>query len=174
MFKKFLRHREYRKMIKGSSSFILEDFALIVLDTIDFFEKRGQIKGAKKELVKYESTILIFWLFQKIDVFSEPWRRLVLDEIHNQYFDNLRKEGYDYKSRKKVEDDMNLMYEIYNNVFREYKDFSKVAVKFVSILAMKLKTDLNNLKDDLEIPLYLYKNAMPKFEEYRAMMKDSL
>jgi hypothetical protein len=107
-------------------------------------------------------------------VFSEPWRRFVLDEIHNQYFDSLRKEGYDYKSRKKVEDDMNSMYEIYNNVFREYKDFSKVAVKFVSILAMKLKTDLNDLKDDLEIPLYLYKSAMPKFEGYRAMMKDSL
>ena len=41
MFKKFLRHQKYKKMIKGSSSFILEDFALIVLDTIDFFEKKG-------------------------------------------------------------------------------------------------------------------------------------
>jgi hypothetical protein len=58
MFKKFLRHQKYKKMIKVGSSYILEDLALIVLDTIDFFEKKGgQIKGAKKELLKYESTI---------------------------------------------------------------------------------------------------------------------
>ncbi len=172
MIKKFLRRQKYRKMIKGSSSFILEDFALIVFDTIDFFEKKGgQIKDDKKELLKYESTILLFWLFQKIDVFPEPWHKLILDEIHNQYHDNLRKEGYDYKSRKMVEDDMNLMYETYNNVFREYQDFSKVAVKFVSILAKRTKTDLD--KDDLEIPLYLYEKVRPKFNEYRAMIKDS-
>ena len=171
MIKKFLRHAKYKKMIKVNSSFILEEFAQIVNDAINHFEKEGQIKSAvQKELLKYESTILLFWLFQKIDVFPEPWRKLVLDEIHNQYHDNLRKNGYDYKMRKIVEDDMNLRYETYNNVFREYQDLSKVGIKFVRFLTERAKTDWDI--DDLIIPLYLTEKVMPKFEEFRAMMKD--
>jgi len=171
MFKKFLRHQKYRKMIKVGSSNILEEFAQIVLDTTNFFEKEGQIKSAeKKEWVKYESMALLFWLFQKTDVFPESWHKLILDEIHNQYHDRLRKHGYDYKMRQKVEDDMNLRYKTYNDVFRENQNLSKVGVKFVRFLAERTKTDWDI--GDLEIPLYLVEKVMPKFEEYRAMMKD--
>lgn len=68
MLKKFLRHRRYKKMIKVSSLFILEEFALVITDTIAHFEKEGQIKNSNhKEILKIEATALLFWLFQKTE-----------------------------------------------------------------------------------------------------------
>ena len=157
--------------VKVSSSFILEEFAQIVNDTINLFEKEGQIKSAvQKELLKFESMALLFWLFQKTDMFPELWHKLLLDEIHNQYYDRLRKHGYDSKMRQIVCDDFNLRYKTYNDVFRENQDLSKVGAKFVRFLTERAKTDWDI--DDMIIPLYLAEKVMPKFEEFRAMMKD--
>lgn len=48
-------------MIKISSSFILEEFANIVNDTIDHLEKEAKIKTPlHKEVLKFESTALVF------------------------------------------------------------------------------------------------------------------
>jgi len=135
MIGKFLRHRRYKKMIKVSSSFILEEFARIVNDAINHFEKEGKIKSPQhKEVLKFESTALIFWLFQKADIFSELWHKLILDEIHNQYYLSLRKHGYDSKMRQTVCDDFNLRYKTYNDSFRENNDLSIVGAKFVRFL----------------------------------------
>ena len=77
MLGKFLKHRKYKKMIKVSSSFILEEFAKIVNETIEHFEKEGQIKSPEqKEVLKFEATALVFWLFQKTGMFPEAWHNL--------------------------------------------------------------------------------------------------
>ena len=158
-------------MIKVSSLFILEEFALVITDTIAHFEKEGQIKNSThKEILKIEATALLFWLFQKIDMFPDLWRKLILDEIHDQYYSRLRKYGYDSKMRQAVCDDFNLRYKTYNDVFREDQDFSRVGAKFVFFLTERSKVEWD-IKDML-IPLYLVKKVTPKFEEFREVMKN--
>ena len=157
-------------MVKVSSSFVLEEFAQIVNDAINHFEKEGQIMSIEqKELLKLEATVLLFWLFQKTDMFPELWHKLILDEIHDQYYSKLRKHGYDTKMRQAVCDDFNLRYKTYNEVFREDQDLSRVGAKFVSFLTERSKTEWN-IKDIL-IPLYLVKKVTPKFEEFHEVMK---
>ncbi len=171
MIGKFLRHRRYKKMIKVSSSFILEEFANIMNDAMNHYEKEGKIKSpVYKEALKFESTAFIFWLFQKTDIFPELWHKLILDEIHDQYYSRLRKHGYDSKMRQVVCDDFNLRYKTYTDVFREDQDLSKVGAKFVSFLTERSKADLD-MKDML-IPLYLVEKVTPKFQEFREVIKN--
>lgn len=171
MLGKFLKHRKYKKMIKVSSSFILEEFAKIVNETIEHFEKEGQIKSPEqKEVLKFEATALVFWLFQKTGMFPEAWHNLLLDEIHNQYYERLRKHGYDSKMRQLVCDDFNLRYKTYNETFGEDQDLSRVGAKFARFLSERSKTDLD-IKD-MMIPLYLTQKLTPKFEEFREVMKN--
>lgn len=171
MLGKFIKHRKYKKMIKVSSSFILEEFAKIVDETVKHFEKEGQIKSPKqKEVLKFEATALVFWLFQKTDIFSELWQKLLLDEIHNQYYERLRKHGYDSKMRQLVCDDFNLRYQIYNKAFGEERDLSKVSAKFACFLSERSKIDWD--VKDMMIPLYLTKKLTPKFKEFCEVMKN--
>jgi len=171
MIGKFLRHRRYKKMIKVSSFFILEEFARIVNDAINHFEKEGKIKSPEhKEVLKFESTALIFWLFQKTDIFPELWHKLILDEIHNQYYSSLRKHGYDSKMRQTVCDDFNLRYKTYNDSFREDNDLSKLGAKFVKFLTERSKVDWDI--NDILIPLYLVEKVTPKFQEFREVTKN--
>lgn len=66
MMMKFLKHRRYKKMIRVSASFILNEFAVIVDDTIEHFEADGTVRNAVyKESLKLESMVLVLWLFQK-------------------------------------------------------------------------------------------------------------
>lgn len=158
-------------MIKVSSSFILEEFANIINDTINHFEKEGQIKSPEyKEVLKFESTALIFWLFQKTDMFPELWHKLILDEMHDQYYSRLKNHGYDSKMRQAVCDDFNLRYKTYNDVFREDQDFSRAGAKFVSFLTERSKVEWDT--KDMLIPLYLVEKVTPKFEEFREVMKE--
>ena len=171
MIRKFLRHRRYKKMIKASSSFILEGFSRIVNDAINHFEKEGKIKSPLfKEVLKFKSTALIFWLFQKTDIFPELWHKLILDEIHNQYCSILRKHVYDSKMRQTFCDDFNLRYKTYNDSFREDNDLSSVGAKFVKFLTERSKVDWD--KNDLLIQLYLVEKATPKFQEFREVTKN--
>ncbi len=173
MIGKFLRHRRYKKMIKASSSFILEEFARIINDAIDHFEKEGKIKSPEnKEVLKFESTALIFWLFQKTEIFPELWHKLILDEIHNQYYSSLRKHGYDSKMRQTVCDDFNLRYKTYNDSFREYNDLSRIGAKFVKFLTGRSKVDWDI--NDILIPLYLVEKVTPKFQEFREVTKNQV
>ena len=171
MLLKFLKHRKYKKMIKGSSSFILEEFALIVNETIENFEKEGQIKSSEqKEVLKFELTALVFWLFQKTDMFPELYHKLLLDEIYKQYYDRLRKYGYNFKMRQVVADDFNMRYKIYNKSFSKDQDLAKVGAKFVRFLSERSKTDLD--VKDMIIPLLLTEKLTPKFKEWREVMKN--
>lgn len=171
MLGKLLKHRKYKKMIKVSSSFILEEFTKIVDETVKHFEKEGQIKSPEqKEVLKFEATALVFWLFQKTDIFPELWHKLVLDEVHNQYYERLRKHGYDSKMRQLVCDDFNLRYKKYNEMFGENQDLSKVGAKFAHFLSERSKIDLD--VKDIMIPLYITKKLTPKFKEFREVMKN--
>jgi len=158
-------------MIKGSSSFILEEFALIVNETIEHFEKEGQIKSPEqKEVLKFELTALVFWLFQKTDMFPEFYHKLLLDEIHKQYYDRLRKHGYDFNMRQVVADDFNMRYKTYNESFGNDQDLTKVGAKFVRFLSERSNTDLD-IKD-MMMPLLLTEKLTPKFKEWREVMKN--
>lgn len=171
MIGKFLRHRKYKKMVKASSSFILEEFAKVVSETVEHFEKDGQIKTPEqKEVLKFEATALIFWLFLTSEIFPEAWHKLLLDEIHNQYYDRLKKHGYDSKMRQLVCDDLNLRYKTYNVIMREDQDFSRVGAKFVRFLSERSKTEID-IKN-MMMPLLLTQKLTPKFHEWREVMKN--
>jgi hypothetical protein len=163
MIGEFLRHRRYKKMIKTSSSFIFKEFAGLVDDAINHFEKNGTIKSPLyKESLKFESMALILWLFQKTNIFPQTWHKLILDEIHSQYFAILKKHGYDSKIRQTVGDSLNLRYKSYNDSFDN--DSSMIGAKFVKFLSERAKVDQNI--NDLLIPIYLTEKAAPKFQEW--------
>jgi len=171
MLLKFLKHRKYKKIVKSNSFFILEEFALIVNEIIEHFEKEGQIKRPEQEAVlKFELTALVFWLFQKTDMFPELYHKLLLDEIHKQYYDRLRKYGYDFKMRQVVANDFNVRYKTYNESFGKDQDLAKVGAKFSRFLSERSKTDLD-IKD-MMIPLLLTEKLTSKFKEWRDVLKD--
>lgn len=168
MIRKFLRHRRYKKMIKGSSSFILEEFSTLINEAINHFEKEGKIKHqSHKEFLKFESTVLIFWLFQKTDIFPPTIQKLILDEVHNQYFSGLKKHGYNFKMRQAVSDEFNQKYSAYNDVYENNTDLSGIGAKFVKLLSEKSKTE-SEIKD-IFIPMYLIEKATPKLQEFRSV-----
>lgn len=171
MLRKFLRHRKYKKMIKRSSSFILNEFAKIVGETIEHFEKEGQIKTPKqKEVFKFEATALVFWLFRGTTIFEKTWHRLLLDEIHHQYYEQLRKHGYNFELRKKVSDDFNVRYRTYDEALGDNNDFARVGAKFTRFLSERSNTEID-IKD-MKIPLHLTKKLTPMFKEWREVMKN--
>lgn len=167
---KFFRHLKYKRMIRTSSLFILEEFANIVNDTINRLEKAGRIKTPlHKEVLKFESTALIFWLFRGSDMFPEPLHKLTLDEIHNQYYEQLRKHGYDFKLRQMVNDDFILRYKTYDKCTDSADDFVKVGTNFAKFVSERSKTDLDTT--EIMIPVELMERTTTKFKEFREVMK---
>lgn len=153
-------------MIRANASFVLGEFATIINDTIEHFQDKGQIKSLEqKEVLKFELTAFVFWLFQTTNIFPEIWHKLLLDEIHNQYFDRLRKHGYDFEMRQLVCQDFILRNKAYNDIMREDEDFSRVGAKFVRFLTERSKTDWD-IKN-MMIPLYITEKLTPKFKEFR-------
>ena len=108
--------------------------------------------------------IMPAWLFQKSDIFPEALHKLILDEIHNQYYNRLKKNGYDFKMRQAVCDDLNLRYKAYSDIFYGNKDMSNVGEKFVGFLAERTGEEAD-IKD-IMIPLYLVEKSKPKFQEF--------
>jgi len=171
MLLKFFRHRKYKKMIKVSTSFILEEFAIIVNDAITNLEKEGRIKSPlHKEVLKFESTALVFWLFRGTDIFPETWHKLLLDEMHQQYFLRLKKHGYDRNAVQAVCDDFNLRYKTYDNFTDNADDFVKVGTTFAKFVSERSKTDLDAM--EIMIPAELMRKVTPKFEEFRKVIKE--
>lgn len=170
MIGKFIKHQKYKKMIKISSSFILEEFANIINDIIDRLEKNGRIKiPLHKEVLKFESTALVFWLFRGSDIFSEPLHRLTLDEMHNQYYARLKKHGYDRNAVQAVCDDFNLRYKTYDKFTNNADDFVRVGTTFAKFVSERSKTDLDTT--EITIPAELMKKMTHKFEEFRKVMR---
>lgn len=157
-------------MIRTSSSFILEEFANIVNDIISRLEKDNRIKNKlHKEVLKFESTALVFWLFRGSDVFPEPLHRLTLDEMHNQYYDRLKKHGYDRNAVQAVCNDFNLRYRTYDQFAKNAHDFVKVGTSFARFVSERSKTDLD--ATEITIPAELMEKATAKFAEFRQVMK---
>lgn len=163
---KFFRHLKYKKMIRTSSSFILEEFANIVNDTINHLEKGGRIKTPlHKEVLKFESTALVFWLFRGSSIFPEPLHKLTLDEMHDQYYARLKKHGYDRNAVQAVCDDLNLRYRTYDKFTNTVDDFVKVGTNFAKFVSERSKTNLD--ATEIMIPVKLTEQATAKFKEFR-------
>jgi len=170
MLQKFLRHRKYKKMIRVSSEFILEEFANIVNDTINHLEKEGRIKTPlHKEVLKFESTALVFWLFRGSNIFPELLHRLTLDEMHNQYYARLKKHGYNRNTVQTVCNNVNLRYKTYDKFTDHADDFVKVGTAFARFISERSKTDLD--ATEIVIPAELMEKATSKFVEFRNVIK---
>lgn len=167
---KFFRHLKYKKMIRTSSSFILEEFANIVNDTIVRLEKGGRIKTPlHKEVLKFECTALVFWLFRGSSIFPEPLHKLTLDEMHDQYYARLKKHGYDRNAVQAVCDDLNLRYKTYDKCTDNPDDFVKVGTNFAKFVSERSNTDLD--ATEIMIPAELLERTTAKFKEFREVMK---
>lgn len=157
-------------MIKTASSLLLADFAEIVNDTINRLEKDGRIKTPlHKEVLKFESTALVFWLFRESNVFPELLHKLTLNEMHQQYFVLLKKHGYDKAKVQAVCDDFTVRYKIYDKFISNQNDFVKVGTSFASFVSEKAKTELD--MTETIIPLELSEKATLKFKEILEVMK---
>ena len=157
-------------MIKTSASLLLRDFAEIVNNTINQLEKEGRIKTPlHKEVLKFESTALVFLLFRESDVFPEMLHRLTLDEMHQQYFTLLKKHGYDKHKVQAICDDFNARYKTYDKFVSNRNDFVKVGTNFASFVSEKAKTELD--MTETMIPLELVEKATLKFKEILGFMK---
>ena len=167
---KFFRHLKYKKMIKTGSSLLLADFAEIVNNTISRLEKEGRIKTPlHKEVLKFESKALIFWLFRQSNAFPELLHKLTLDEMHQQYFALLKKRGYDRASVQAVCDDFTVRYKTYDKFVGNQNDFGKVGTSFASFVSEGAKTGLD--VTETMIPLELIEKATLKFDEVREVME---
>jgi len=157
-------------MIRTNSLFILEEFANIVNDTISRLEKGGRIKTPlHKEVLKFESTALVFWLFRGSSIFPEPLHKLTLDEMHDQYYARLKKHGYDRNAVQAVCDDLNLRYQTYDKFTQNADDFVKVGTSFERFVSERSKTDLD--ATEIMIPAELIEKTKLKFNMWRDVMK---
>jgi len=153
-------------MVRTSASFILEELAVVVGDACDHFGKEiKETSLVKAEILKIESMAFVFWFFQKSQVFSEPHRKLILDEVHSQYYDIFKKCGYDFEKRQRLCDEFNIRYQAYNKAFGSDQDLTKVAVQFCRFLSEKSRAELSGA--DLKIPLYLVERLSSKFVEWK-------
>jgi len=169
MIGKLFRHLRYKKMIKSSASYLLNDFSNIVNDTVEHFERNGKIRSVLyKEVLKFESTVFTLWLFQKSNVFPVTLHKIILDEVHNQYFERLRKNGFDFKLREAIGGELNSRYKIYNETISQNEDASKIGTKFIRFLTENAKVDLD--MSDILIPMYIMEKTKPRFQEYRKVV----
>lgn len=167
---KFFRNLRYKKMIRTSSSFILEELANIVNDAIGRLEKDGRIRSPlHKEVLKFESTALVFWLFRGSSLFPEPWHKLVLDEVHNQYYARLRKHGYDRSMVQAICDDFNLRYRTYDKFADSAGDFVKVGTSFAGFVSERSKTDRDLTA--MATVAELLERTVAKISEFREVVK---
>ena len=148
---------------------MLDELVEIVNSTINHIEKDGRIKTPlHKEVLKFESTALVFWLFRGSNIFPEVLHRLTLDEIHNQYFSLLKKHGYDRSAVQAVSDDFTVRYKTYDK-FMSKDNFSKIGTKFARFVSERSKTDLDTT--ETMIPVELMEKTTAKFKVFLDVMK---
>lgn len=165
----FFRNRKYKKMIRVGAERVLEDFAQIINDTIISLEKEGRIKSPlHKEVLKYEGTAILFWFFRWSDVFPEPMQRLTLDEVHQQYFSTLKRNGYNRVQVQTVCDDFNLRNKTYDEFIGNAGDFVQVGTHFARFVSERAKTELDTT--EMMIVINLIDQERLKFKEYREAM----
>lgn len=157
-------------MIKVGSLRLLEDFAQIVNDTISDLEKEGRIKNSlHKEVLKFESTAIVFWFFRFQDLFGEPLQRLTLDEVHQQYFNRLKKNGYGREQVQAICNKLNERYKLYDAHFGDAETFSGVGTNFVRFVSEDSKTELDATY--MTIPVELMERTRQKLNEHRKIIE---
>lgn len=168
---RFFLRREAIKMLRGSASFVLEELAKGVNETIQGLDTDGHIDNPKrKEFLKSEMMILSFWYLQVVAVFPYSWHKLLLDEVHEQYLEALGRHGYDFKMRKYISEIINTRYKTYKEVLDKGAiDYSKLGVLFSKVLSegTKLESDIV----DTAVPVLLLSVLKPKFESFQGMLK---
>jgi hypothetical protein len=154
---------------KKIAALVLEEFAKTVNSTVEDIEKAGRIKNAAfKEMLKFESLAFLLWLFQDTSFAPEPMQRVLLDEIHSQYFARLRKHGYDGKLIQTVCDEFAFRYQIYEEVYRPNRNLAGVGSRFVRFLAENSKTEPSLI--DIDIPIQLTMKVKPQFDMFRKIL----
>lgn len=167
---KFFRHLKYKKMIKAGATLLLEDFARIVNDTISRLEKDGHIKSLlHKEVLKFESTAIAFWFFRFEDLFSEPLQRLTLDEVHQQYFDRLKKGGYNREQVRLICGKLNERYKLYDALFADKETFARIGTNFARFVSEDAGTELD--ATEIIIPVGLMDATKVMLNEHRKIIQ---
>ena len=158
-------------MIRTCSSFILGEFESIVNDAVDRLEKENRIKTPlHKEVLKFESTALVFWLFRVSDIFPEPLHKSTLDEMHNQYYTRLKKHGFSREAVQAICDDFNLRYKTYDKFTDRADDFVKIGTNFAKFVSERSKTGLD--AKEIMIPsAELIERTAEKLKEFREVVK---
>lgn len=161
-----------RRALRGSAEFILEEFAKTVNAVVAEEKQSDRIKSDLfKEVLKFEALAYVLWLFQGTDIFPENMHKLLLDEIHNQYFSRLRKHGYNTAQVQIVCDEFTVRYKAYGEIFKPNKNLAGVGSRFVRFLAEKSKTAPSLL--DMNIPVQLAMKVKPQFDMFREMQNAS-
>lgn len=157
-------------MIKVGSTVILEDFVQIVDDTLSRLEKEGHIKSPlHRAVLWFESMAIVLWFFRFEDLFSEPLQRLTLDEVHQQFFTGLKKNGGSRELVKSACDKLNERYKTYDALFANAETFVGISTHFVRYVSDDAGTELD--ATEMMIPLELTEKATLKFDEIREVMK---
>lgn len=89
--------------------------------------------------------------------------------MHQQYFELLKKRGYDRTMVQAVCDDFTVRYKTYDKFMSNRDDFGKVGTSFASFVSEKAKTGLD--VTEMMIPLELIEKATLKFDEICEIMK---
>mgnify|MGYP001608235747 CR=1 FL=1 len=168
---KFFQHRKYKRMVKKGSTFVLTDLLGIINEMIERLREEGRIKSPLHEtILKMESTALVFWLLRWDAVFPEPIQRMTLDEVHQQYFSNLKKHaGMDSQEVQNICDELNHIYKTYDGFMYSSEDFAKIGTEFAKSVSVGAKTELD--ATEMTIPIELMDRTRSKFDEYREVMK---
>lgn len=166
----FFRNRKYKKMIKAGAMLLLEDFARIVNDAISNLEKDGRIKSPlHREVLKFESTAVAFWFFRFEDLFFEPLQRLTLDEMHQQYFARLKKNGYTREQVKLICDKLNERYKLYDALFADKETFAGIGTNFARFVSEDAGTELD--ATEITIPIELMDATKTMLTEHRKIIQ---
>ena len=157
-------------MIKAGATLLLTDFARIIDDTITGLEKEGCIKSPlHKEVLKFESTAIAFWFFRFEDLFSEPLQRLTLDEVHQQYFDRLKKGGYSREQVRLICDKLNERYKLYDTLFADKETFVGIGTNFAKFVSEDAGTELD--ATEITIPIDLMDATKTMLAEHRKIIQ---
>ncbi len=172
MLRKFLRHRKYKKIIRISSAYILVEFVLIVNEMLVQFKDNHLVNNLyAKEILKFESISLQFWLFSNCNILPEPYQplqKMILDEMHDQYYSALKRQGYTRELVQAVCEDFNKRYETYNDSCSDV-DFARVGSKFLYFVCER--SECERELEDLTIPLYLIQLTSERIVTLRDEMK---
>jgi len=153
-----------------SSTFILEEIAQTVIAVVNDVEKEAPLKDERlKEFLKFEATILSFWLLKRSDIFPGRLHQIMLDEVHQQYYKALRKKKYNLEMLRKIANDINRRYRVYDGVKNDENATTELALDFTGFLTENTETKIN--LEVMIVPISIISQMTQKIETWRAVIK---